>query len=721
MSLLDQNFLEQDGTPVPGRIAAQVVVAEGRTLTAAQHAAVTAEYNQFCTQKRLSLMRSQTRTVTLGDGTIVRMDSMGPSDRVFVDPPVGGSSGSDLFVAYPYFVDLAFAPIFDRPTLVDGAGVNGPDAPKEPVYPGFGTPPTPPSSIRPEYTLTYSWARDAAEYSGGASVTTNFGFSWSGSLPGMSPIFSRVPHYFSYIDNSGQRVAIVRLDTNWASAEDAAASGHGSSFPGGQTYSANINVGEMGGIHYESNASPTLSLVTTAQRSPTPAEQAEAEKFLTDIGDAIKANINDPYAAAVDAYNVALATYNAAAAADYAHWLATVYQAWLDALDAASRWGLKAGDTSLVPFRALARPGQLTRLNDWLDTGAADPHLTSRIFTLPYCVAYQIAKPYTLDPGSFVSTLGDSDPVTGEVSTVTYRLGNATREATATDDTITTGVSSVTLRPLDPFTSATPHVLKNELVDPACLFGYAASGTYTRQFGSYRGGGGVPDYPPQATVAVGFSAVSAYLDSLNTGLARTIATGVRPATDTFFPTNTRLTLVQLEWETFDPFTEDWVWMSDINMRRVSPIWLKGIPAPYVDNNIPEVQSAGISPRTVRIRRIVQQVRQRDGSWTTAVDVPASNLDAAGKWSAPVTAEWLHIGPEYPVGVAVLSRFNPLGVPTDEFTQGRYGEAGVSAALLRAGHVALGWTDNELGTAYTGLTTEILRVLRVIRIPKAAPK
>ncbi|MBV8250952.1 MAG: hypothetical protein JO200_21220, partial [Comamonas sp.] len=130
MTLLNNpSWIGLDGTPVTGRTPPQLLVLEGR-LTQVQLAAVQSLYQRFCADRAASAVPTFVREYTLSDGSRVRCESRFGIDRALVWPVSPERMPEDRQgIGYTVFVDVAYAPVYDREL------VNLPTPPDKPPYP----------------------------------------------------------------------------------------------------------------------------------------------------------------------------------------------------------------------------------------------------------------------------------------------------------------------------------------------------------------------------------------------------------------------------------------------------------------------------------------------------------------------------------------------------------------------------------------------------------
>lgn len=121
-SPVNPSFLQFDGEPVGGRVPAQLLV-RGPDLTGAQQAAVGKLYANFCTANQLGLGAYAARTVTLPDGTRVRLESNTGVDRIIVWT---GAGGGPRFAIRPLTLFASLSAPFGVQPQASGAPIIAP-------------------------------------------------------------------------------------------------------------------------------------------------------------------------------------------------------------------------------------------------------------------------------------------------------------------------------------------------------------------------------------------------------------------------------------------------------------------------------------------------------------------------------------------------------------------------------------------------------------------
>ena len=276
--------------------------------------------------------------------------------------------------------------------------------------------------------------------------------------------------------------------------------------------------------------------------------------------------------------------------------------------------------------------------------------------------------------------------------------------------------------------SALIYPRKVKVADPKLIFGWETSDKL-RSRSPYTA------HPSEYYVAnyktLNLSAIGGYVQSVNAGYAKAGASEqpTKINSDALLPPGTRATMFMMEYEAFDPYTNEWTWVPSTLLLGYDAIWIKRADG-YSLAGI-HAQPPSASPRAARLRRILRQVRLDDWSWSPPVDVPASDLrryvngevDGAyssfseiNAWQVPSNAEIPGFG-EAPAFI-VLDSFSkmlrpigmkplPLGVevePDDQRT----------AVILNNASIGTGakvWLGNE--SVYQ-LCSELLRMIHTVR-------
>ncbi len=276
--------------------------------------------------------------------------------------------------------------------------------------------------------------------------------------------------------------------------------------------------------------------------------------------------------------------------------------------------------------------------------------------------------------------------------------------------------------------SALIYPRKVKVADPKLIFGWQSSDDL-HSIAPYTA------HPTESKITnyktIGLSPITGYVQSVNAGYVKT---GPEEAptkinSDALFPPGSRATMFLMEYEAFDQFTNEWVWVPSTSILDYDAIWVKRSDGYALSGLFTEPSVA--SPRSARVRRVRRQVRREDWSWTPPVDVPPSNLlryesgrpagsysDLAGLpvWSVPSDSNVAGFG-EAPAFV-VLDTFSKLLQPTAMKPPSLGAEIEPpdqrTAVILAGGSMTAGnklWAGNE---SVTQLCSELLRMIHPVR-------
>lgn len=650
-------FLTFDGEPIAGRIPVQILA--GGDISEDQLNEIRGHYGNFDRLSRLSITPRQTMHVYLSDGSPVRLERFYGIDRIFVDPvleELGGDTNAPL--AYPAYVDLAFAPIFDRQVIDLGYITPYPPEPTYPTPAPYGVPE--PVFVGQEggeslgliYYHVESWVRQADNPSlwntdivsvrniNPYIIETGYdsGGHYYKKLNGVTltssdgNTFFRVVETFepSEVYSMTNAYNFSRLAFGWVGINDATKAYYESTLSdhGGKTiFSGKLN----------SDGRNTIWTTIQAMRD-------------ADLASSIAiSNANTAaYAAFLPVYLAWVEARNAYYAADYANWRATVYQAWLDACAAIDAAG-GSGAAILKAWRTSGRSAQIAALSAWLDTGISKPHLVARYLSMPFNVKGAHAGTFSLPTGTDIGHDQITDATVNWQITHTVTNGNV---ATVASETYADSFAQTTM--------ALPSGWKlgGNVALPTNLFGWLANGDYVRYKRLYPNHYLEPaQTQPGDLSTLTFSTATGYPAFVNSAISGTSSTTARINSDAFLPPGTVITLIQLEYEVYDPFSLAWVWMPCVELRKYDAIWLKSLGA-YTVPAVPDAQSAGTSPRAVRIRRVLRTTRNTDWTWTAPTDVPASKMRAATFPSFSLSSLW----DNYPCTIVAATNLHPGAAP-----------------------------------------------------------
>lgn len=170
--------------------------------------------------------------------------------------------------------------------------------------------------------------------------------------------------------------------------------------------------------------------------------------------------------------------------------------------------------------------------------------------------------------------------------------------------------------------SALIYPRKVKVADPKMIFGWETSdklrsrSPYTAHPSEYY----VTNYK-----TLSLSAIGGYVQSVNAGYAKTGASEqpTKINSDALIPPGTRATMFMMEYEAFDPYTNEWTWVPSTLLLGYDAIWIKRADGYSLASQFTPPSTA--SPRSARLRRVLRQARLEDWSWSAPEDVPASSL------------------------------------------------------------------------------------------------
>lgn len=672
-------FLTFAGESRAGATPVQVI-ADG-VVTADQLQEVEAYYVTFDASCRVSIAQQHRRAVVLSDGSAARFERSFGIDRVFIRPVAPSTDERMLVpVAWPAYPDLAFSPaVYTRP-VVDMGTYTPQQYPPEPTYPGAA----PYSVPEPTYTAPnvivyyYYWVnREAynvytgaitngvrkATYADIVAATGNDTLTTSSGLAdpyaGTTPVFSTQTTYATF----GTLVASY-------------------------TYGGGSSTTQLAG-----------------ERSAWDAVLADEAADASARAAAIAAN-NAAYTAFLATYDAWANARNAYYAADLANWKNTVYKAWQDACAALdAEYPERTGGGLLKSLRSQARPGQIAAVAAWLDSGVATPHLVARYLSFPWTVAS--AHTASFSPGAGTDTGHDqiTDGSNGASFQITHTVVNGNVNTVATE-TYADGIAQGQM--------ALPAGWKlgGNVARQNNLFGWLANGDYVRYKRLYpfhvqeR-----PQVRPGDLSTLTFSAAAGYVDFVNSPIGATSNTSARINSDAFVPPGTVVTLAQLEYEVYDPYSQAWLWMPYVDLRSFDAIWLVSA-GQFTVPAIPDAQSAGVSPRNVRVRRVLRQTRRADWTWSTPAEVPAGQMRKTELPTFPLTSLWTN----YPSTIVIAVNLHRAATPRADQNPSLfpYGEAAAYPGT------SLGMV-NEALSAWSGASSLYTLTAKVLNhIYKVAP-
>ncbi|MBV7460632.1 MULTISPECIES: hypothetical protein [unclassified Acidovorax] len=617
MTLFDPYALTPTGDPVGPTPPPELRVIGGQA-TPAQRQMAQQAFVQFCTRARLSVVPNPRETGRLPDGSRYEIVVVGKAKTMLLWP-VG--SGGGAFIAWTAFFNSSHLPIWERP-LVDFPYDDLPPKPESPG-PEPEYPPLAETGLIPE-TETPSEGVTIQRFTAFASV------------PGLGRIFeSTVEGRFIV---TPAECGSVRTQSD--------------EFPFLDTYAVGgDSVSEVFTYTYDVKPIFEIVSVTGGIEVKHLADHCNSESpLLTLFVPRVNTGIRLGAGMAASSYNVAaIAAWNAAHAA----WEAA-QGAYLAALAewTEQREALLALQRPWFPVqdaRNAARPSQVAAVKDHLMGGIGDRHLTARILSFPYNVAYR------------------SIPAPGAGGTIT-------NEAVSTSTLLS---FRTTLTNAQPFTTIPrwddgdnemypERLLRVDFMPPENLFGWTANGS--AQYG-YRFHLENPRTEHYVLMPPGLSGITAtvpddYFDS--TRIVSDSSPGLVVSSDAFVPVGSTVTVVLFEYRVADPYTGAMYWTGCPDLMLHDSIWIRDAGV-YID--VPRVVDELFTER-VRIAGVITQKRTAWGTWSAPLETPRAKL-VQGGWDARYVAAVEYVRPaKAPAAVVIVENLaagaNPASTQVGTF-------------------------------------------------------
>lgn len=624
--LTPNNWMTLGGAPVTGATPPRLIVVEG-VMTDRQRAMVLHEYTTFCLRKTNSICEHLTENRVLSDGTRVFMESMQGKDRVMVWPAATAAGGGKDFIAVPAYVNLGFAPIFER-QVINLAGDEKPPYPEEPEF----ELPFPERQYAPNIRVRFSqeygevvsfheepdsvFFRKNITYRSTITAGGVETYSLDGSLTWTSPI------YFDVVNEPSVTMAWPDPDNpdKFYSAEYNNAGANPDDIASGARLGSSVNVictaaNALFGRSYYKDFVPSGGIGIAVSVSSALWTEYQSQEAASR---ALYATYEAAYLAAVEAWGIA-----------HDEWMATTYQAWLDACQAIDDMYPPLGPyPGMADLRAQEREKQLTALRNWLDGGVqSSPHLAARMLECPWNIS---TKPAAILP--MMGAVTATGPSGGDINRhLDFTVTGADRLAIVPDP--------ITDNPIDEaqFGHDAPHPLGRDFAMPKCLFGWVANGTYQR-YAAYRTfhNAEPPEVRPHDLSTIAFDVRSQYNQFLSAGVVRATTNDARVNSDGYVPSGTRITVVHLEYEVFDVFTGRWIWTPCFDIRRFDSLWIASLGR-YTMPPAPVPPDGADRPRRVRIRKVQTLRRKPDMTWSAPELVDPKKLKDEGVWDKEVLA------------------------------------------------------------------------------------
>lgn len=466
-----------DGTPITGVIPPRLRLMSG-VMTPTLASEVAHRYRIFHLNKQASRAEYLVSDDVLPDGSRVRIVANGKVEDVLVWAAGDADRNPELPpIAYPVLIDLAYAPIYDRP-VIDWT-FTPEEYPPEPVFDvpqpvmriveffatsTVGTASYANTSVSTEYEVRFG-GQVLASGTGSASVTRTGSlftddvvvYQYNFDNATVSPNWTYSPDYPALTQSAeGYLIAVTSVAAGSATSGFLApgiAGFYAKTYSGGY-WSSPIPV--MGPELPE--PSPTVEIVVQSYPfSPARGVATWDNDDGVSGGSTVSGSVTATYTRSElgDTYYLdeqvnltfnnagaeAAASATAAEEGEYADrmalwnlqrqaWLDTVYKAWQDECAAVDeRNAAKPTFPALKPYRMQGRATQIAAMNAWLDTGLGDMHLNRQILAFPYDVAKRHDPSVaTIDLTGGSITVGDTQVIDPSLRTAPITLVDMTTE-----------------------------------------------------------------------------------------------------------------------------------------------------------------------------------------------------------------------------------------------------------------------------------------------------
>lgn len=608
------------GNPIVGEAPPVLRVMGGMQATAQQLSYAQQRFTQFVMQARLSAVPNPTEAGRLPDGTQYRIVVVGQQTVMEIWPAAGDGDGVGPFIAWTAFVTSSYLPIWDRP-LVDFPYDDLPPKPlppgPEPEYPQLASSGQTTGADNPAPYTTRKWVTSAAS----AGDTILYEATVEGTL--VSTPLDELSSYTNFVITNYPFSRLVSYDpienisiydihtlsVSFTGTPDGIFGPHN----GGDPTDPLPNV-----WHYtpESGEGPTKIYLTFANTGIVAAAGAAA------------ANYNR---SAIASWEVA----HAAWAAQYGQYLIDLAE-WEEARD--ELIALQRPWWPVNDARKGARPGQVAAVKPYLQGGIGDRHLTARILSFPYNVAYRTIPPAGAG-GSIVNDAVTTDTLLG------FKSDLLDAEPFTTIPRWDDGLNEM----------YPERTLRVDFMPPECLFGWKASGSIQYGYRYHMENPRSEHYVlmPPGLDDVSVSQLPDYFT--NTYIRPDTAVGLVVAADAFVPVGSTVTVVFFEYRVADPYTGEIYWTECPDLMQHDSIWIRDTGT-YIDT--PRAVDPLFTSR-VRLAGAITQRRTAWGTWSAPVTTPI----VQGGWEAAyVTAVEYARPANAPTAVVLASNLHPGANP-----------------------------------------------------------
>lgn len=362
---------------------------------------------------------------------------------------------------------------------------------------------------------------------------------------------------------------------------------------------------------YEFGFDPPFNGTYNISDAGDPLIAAYLSYFHAGVGDVIAAQYEAylEYVANIEASNAPAIAFGIASRGEYLELLAiwtAARDAWEDYLESGAHAALLAEENARKrAARITARPGQIQEVYDELDLGLASPWVYLSVLPPP-------TMPKSVHSLAFPIAVTASDGTTFEFELTDYsETPPTTRKVTGT--AINSGQSSADSCGL----SYNRIELDNMWVSDETLSDMSIPAAGRR-------------YIPSAAMSFGYF-VTGYIDILQEGVQlhldyttppeymkylktpmRTDPEPTQIKSDAYVLPGASLTMLYLEWEAYDEYTDQWLWVPTPRVLLIDPIYICGGPRePKIVTRV----------RSVRARKMTNQVLSKDWVWSTPTELP----------------------------------------------------------------------------------------------------
>jgi hypothetical protein len=237
-------------------------------------------------------------------------------------------------------------------------------------------------------------------------------------------------------------------------------------------------------------------------------------------------------------------------------------------------------------------------------------------------------------------------------------------------------------------------------------FGWELDGTL---YDHRRWGSNEMEIQPFPVSGLTASNVSGYNEYMNAPFVA-VPAGVSRSVDSdaYIPIGSKATIVLLEYEAWDRMTGEWTWVPATTLLQRDAVWIVNL-GQYTSNSGDPEPPSDHSPRAIRVRKVLRQVRLQGGVWSSPVEIPRSSLFKRGV-SGPIPPTWGDDAPTFEVqadaaiggtlgahpAIVLLDKLASAAMPRENLDNDKYqgritvypGKPGLRELLRRP------WVGNE---------------------------